>query len=169
MMARRKKQNIGWKKHIFIIMFFLLAIMFAPLAVLLVVGMIPTIVSWIVDRTEGRLQTVSVGAMNFAGCFPFLLEVFKTRSGMDATVNYIADPGTIVVMYFAAAMGYLINWAMTGIVSSLMVQKSKRRLISIEKEQDDLKERWGQEVSGSVPIDEHGFSKEDVQVHPEQS
>lgn len=135
-------------------------VLFSAMSTIMIVGMIPTIVAGIVDRTEGRIRTITIGAMNFAGCAPFMFEIFQRGNDMAMAINYIVQPRTIVVMYFAAGMGYLIDWAMTGIVSSVMVQKTKRRLKDVQKQQKELTERWGHEVTGTVPLDEYGFPKD---------
>lgn len=147
-------------KQLFLIIGLLTCVMFPAVTILLVVGMIPTLVAGIVDRTEGRVRMWSVGAMNFAGCAPFIIDVFKKGNDIETAINFIVQPRTIVIMYFAAGMGYLIDWAMTGIVSSIMVQKTKARLKNIQKLQKELIERWGAEVTGSIPLDEYGFPKE---------
>lgn len=167
-MARKKrKKNFGWKGQILLIVIIMVAVMFHSMALLLAIGMIPTIVAAIVDRSEGHLRAITVGCINFAGCAPFMIEVFRHGNSIDTAVKYILEPRTIVVMYFAAAMGYLIDWAMTGIVSSIMVQKTRGRLKDIDKEQKTLVQRWGAEVTGTVPLDEYGFAKE-ITPRPEE-
>jgi hypothetical protein len=168
-MAKRKKNTVGWKGQVSLIVGILCCFLFAPLAVILVVGMIPTIVAMIVDRTEGRMRAMTIGAINFAGCSPFMVEVFKKGNNLETAITYILQPRTIVVIYFAAAMGYLIDWAMTGIVSSILVQKTKIRLKEIQKDQKDLTERWGVEVTGTVPLDEFGFPRENPAAKAEES
>lgn len=160
MAKKKQKKGGGWKIHIFMILGVLMAVMFSSIAIIMAVGMIPTLVATIVDRTEGRLRAVTVGAMNFAGCAPFMIEVFKKGNDMQTAISYIVQPRTIVVMYFAAGMGYLIDWAMSGIVSSIMVQRAKARLKDMQKEQKELIERWGAEVTGTIPLDEFGFPKD---------
>ncbi len=155
-MAKKKKKS-GWTGQIFFIMALLLGVMFSALGIILLVGMIPSIVAFIVDRTKGRMRAMTVGAINFAGCTPFLVEVFKKGNDISTAVSYIMEPRTIVVMYMAAGMGYLIDWALTGIVSSIMVQRAKARIKEIHKQQKDLVDRWGPEVNGTIPLDEYGF------------
>lgn len=160
-MAKRKKSATRtWKAQILLIVSMITAVMFSAVSIIMVVGMVPTIVAGVVDRTKGKVRTLTVGAMNFAGCAPFMIEVFKNGNNISTAIAYIMQPRTIVVMYFAAGMGYLIDWAMTGIVSSIMVQKAKNRLKDIQKQQKELVERWGPEVTGTIPLDEYGFPKD---------
>lgn len=159
-MAKKRKKKKGLGLQVFFIIMLIMCVMFSAISILLVVGMIPTLVAAIIDKTEGRVRMWSVGAMNFAGCAPFILEVFKKGNEITVAMAYVLQPRTIVVMYFAAGLGYLIDWAMTGIVSSIMVQKTKARLIEIQKEQKAMVERWGVEVTGAIPLDEYGFAKD---------
>lgn len=168
MAKKKKKKNFGWKGQILLIVMIMVCVLFSSMALILAIGMIPTIVAAIVDRSEGRLRAMTVGCINFAGCAPFMIEVFKHGNSLETAVTYILQPRTIVVMYFAAAMGYLIDWAMTGIVSSIMVQKTKGRLKDIDKEQKALIERWGPEVTGDIPLDEYGFARETMARAEEQ-
>lgn len=157
---RKQKKKFGWKGQIFLIVAVLSSAMFSAVALILAVGMIPTIVAAVVDRTKGHVRSMTVGAINFAGCAPFIVEVFKKGNDLALAVNYIIQPRTLVVMWMAAAMGYMIDWAMTGIVSSIMVQRAKNQMKNIEKDQKSLVSRWGVEVTGTIPLDEYGFPKE---------
>ncbi len=158
--VRKKKKGKTWQVHLVLVICVILAAAFSSLALILAIGMVPTFVCLIVDKSKGRVKTFTVGALNFAGCLPFLLEIWKRGASLEMALNYILQPRTIVVMYFAAAMGYMIDWAMTGIVSSVMVQRGKARLKEIEKQKAALVERWGEEVTGNVLLDEYGFPKE---------
>lgn len=156
-MAKKKKSSAGWKVQLLIVVGLIGGVLFSAMAVILLVGMIPSIVSMIVDQTKGKTRTLTVASVNFAGCTPFLVEVFRNGNDMATAIQYILEPRTIVVMYLAAGMGYLIDWAMTGIVSSILVQKAKRRVRDIEKQKKDLIDRWGPEVTGTIPLDQFGF------------
>ena len=156
-MAKKKKKKFGWKAQMLMIGIGGMFIMFRSVSIVMVIGMIPTIVSSIVDTSKGHVKTLTVGAMNFAGCAPFLLEIWKRGATFDMAMTYILQPRTIMVMYFAAAMGYLIDWAVTGMASSLMVQRAKSRMKEIQDHEKLLIERWGPEVSNTIPLDEFGF------------
>jgi hypothetical protein len=136
------------------------AVIFLPTTILLVAGMLPTIVARVIDRSPERLKAVTVGCMNFAGCFPFWFEMVQTGHKVDNSLAILTDPLTIVVIYSCAVIGYLIEWICTIIVSGLMVQRGKARLELIKKTQEDFTTRWGPEVSGDLPLDDYGFPVE---------
>ena len=69
----------------------------------------------------------------------------------------MTDPITIIVMFASALGGYMLNWCCVSFVSALMYEKGKIRLKAIHKRQEELVERWGEEVTGNIPLDPDGF------------
>jgi hypothetical protein len=159
-MAKKRKKKMGWKGNLLLIAGAACFIMFRAVSIVLVVGMVPTLVCAIIDRSQGYVKTWTVGVMNFAGCVPFMLEIWKKGGSFEMAFAYIIQPYTLMVMYFAAGMGYVIDWAVKGMVSALMVQQAKSRLKAIQEHQKELIDRWGPEVTGTIPLDEFGFPKE---------
>lgn len=131
---------------------------FASTSVILLIGMVPTIVAYFVDSSKEKLKPVTVGAMNLAGCFPFVLEMWMQQgSDVGVALATILDAKTIAAIYSAALIGYMIDWAMTGLVAQVMHHRGRHRLDEIEKRQEQLILRWGPEVRGDVDLDEYGF------------
>ena len=95
--------------------------------------------------------------MNLAGCMPFLLELWTTDRTLDRAFSIILNPMAIIVIYSAAVVGYLIDWALSIMVASFLYDRGVSRKAAIEKRQQELIERWGREVTGSLPLDEQGF------------
>lgn len=154
-----KKKKGGKSKNALVISCMVIAGMaFVPTTIVLSVGMLPTIVALLVDRTKKKYKVYTVGMMNLTGCIPFLFDMWsRERHNIDAALEYIGDPNTVTLMYFAAFLGYLIDWGMTGIVATYLSHKSRTRIEEIERIQDRLIEKWGKEVTGELPLDERGF------------
>ena len=112
---------------------------------------------------------MTVGAMNMAGCAPFVMSLWAVANTPEYALRIITDPVAIIVMYSAAGLGYLIDWSMTGIVATFLTQKGKARVQDIEKLQAALVERWGPEVTGEIPIDSEGFPLETPDSGEEES
>ncbi len=136
---------------------FIAMIVFLPTTIFLFFAMMPTLVAGLVDRGGKGTRALTVGSMNLAGCTPFLLELWTSGHTAENALTIISNPRTVVVIYCAAGIGYLIDWAMSGIVATVMIQRSGARLKDIKKRQTDLVERWGQEVTGLLPLDAYGF------------
>lgn len=148
------------KKKLLIGCLAIAAIVFLPTTIILVFGMMPTIASFVMDRTVGKNRTICVGSMNFAGCFPFLLDLWTTP-GMHQSIEHslaiIADAKTIIVIYLLAVGGYAIDLAVTGITSSIIAQRSEARLRAIKKQQAEMIDQWGDKVTGKYRLDDFGF------------
>jgi hypothetical protein len=137
---------------------------FLPTTVFLAFGMMPTMAAFLTDRSVGRNKTVCVGLMNFAGCFPFLLK-FWTEFGQQTVPNafrLVADLETIIVVYLLAAGGYAIDIAVTGITSSIVIKRSKKKLKQARIEQEKLVKRCGEKVTGKYALDDFGFPTEEI-------
>jgi len=167
-MAKKRAKKASWHLQIVLITMLIGGVVFSGLSVIMVIGMLPTIVAAIVDKSKGHVKTMTIGAMNFAGCVPFLISLWKKGGSFELALNIITTPRTIVIIYCAAGMGYLIDWAMTGIVASVLMQRSRKRLKDIQNQQKELTERWGPEVSGTIPLDEYGFPKEESPPNEEK-
>ena len=136
---------------------------FLSTTIFLLFGMLPTIAALATDRSIGKNKTICIGAMNFAGCFPFLLE-FWTEFGQQTVENALKLIGSvenILVIYLLAAGGYAIDKAVTGITASLIIQRAESRIKSIQAEQEKLVKRWGEKVTGQYRLDDYGFP-----IHP---
>ena len=146
--------------RILLIFGLLTTIVFMPTTIVVAIGMLPTIVAVFIDRSAEKTRGLTVGAMNLAGCMPFLLKLWTTHNDTNTAIMIIKDPRTMVVIYCAAGVGYLIDWAVSGLVASVMVQAGTGRRQQIARRQAEIVERWGREVSGDVPTDRHGFPTE---------
>ena len=168
-MAKKEKAEKGGKGGLGATLALMLAavilgLLFMPTAVVLVVGLLPTLVAGAATR-EGRAEKMmTVGAMNFAGCAPFLFDLWAGGQSVPHAFALISDPRTIVVIYCAAGAGYIIDWAMGGVVNAVMIQRAGQRQKEIKRRQAELVQRWGPEVTGELPLDAHGFPREAVRV-----
>lgn len=153
----KKAGRRGGKKRILGGMGLIMALVFMPTTVFLFLAMLPTIVAGVIDRTGKGTMALTVGSMNLAGTTPFLLDLWTSGHTIPDALELISDPRTVIVIYCAAGMGYLIDWVLSGMVAAIMVQHAGLRLKSIKKRQADLVERWGREVTGEVPLDVFGF------------
>ncbi|HTK85203.1 MAG TPA: hypothetical protein VL625_08965 [Patescibacteria group bacterium] len=163
--ASQKDENAaaGGKKKlgaISLVGFFvaMVAVLVLPTTVVLVIGMLPTMAAMIGSSAGKGSKVLTIGMMNLAGCFPFLLPLWTSDHSVGHALSILMDIRSIIVMYCAAGIGYLIDWAMAGIVNTIMVQRATGRLDDVRKRQAKLVERWGSEVTGDLPLDSSGFA-----------
>ena len=125
------------------------AIIFLPTTVLLLIGMMPTLVAYVVDATKEKLLLFIVGFMNLAGCVPFILKLWAGGHNMVQMSDIISQPLTVVIIYACAGVGYFVDWIVTDAASSFITRRAKARSKAIVKQQAVLVERWGPEVNAA--------------------
>jgi hypothetical protein len=128
----------GLKRRLSGVMTIVMALLFMPTTILVTVGMLPTIAAALADRSRQKIKTITVGAMNMAGTTFFLLKLWGSEHDTDTAIALISEPANLVIMYGAAAIGYAIDWAMSGIVSTILVQNAELRQRQITKLQEEL-------------------------------
>jgi len=153
-MARGK-----WRAHLFTVVGLTCAMLFLASSLIIVAGMMPTIAANLLDKSRQKSRAICVGMMNFAGCVPFLLELWMgpAPNSIDAATAIIMQPRAIVIIYVLAAAGYALESAITGMIATIMQQRAQARLREIDKQLNELSDRWNTYVDGSVLLDDYGF------------
>lgn len=165
-MAKKKKKAGGGRRggtmglRIMAVAGLATAFVFMATTALLCIAMLPTLAAGLSDRIRGETRALTIGAMNIAGTTPFLLDLWSTGHNLDNALSIITDPRTIIVVYSAAGVGWIIDWAVAGMVATMMQQGGVKRLKDIKERQAALVERWGPEVTGDLPLDPYGFPVE---------
>lgn len=134
-------------------------LLYLPMAIFFIASMMPTFVAYMTDNQVGKNKTFTIGALNFSAFFYYLINIVQQPLPLEATMDFLADPMTIIVMYSAAALGYMLNYICTLMVSSILQQKSHDRIKKLEKKKKKLEERWGTKVNGERTLDKLGFIK----------
>ncbi|PZP55919.1 MAG: hypothetical protein DI586_05355 [Micavibrio aeruginosavorus] len=150
MAKKKKKKKISLQERILLVAFFMTSLVFYKVAIILLIGMLPTIVVRLVDKTPERTKVLTIGFMNFAGCFPYCFQMFEKNAEAASIGAILANPLSIVIMYSGALVGYIIEWGVVGFVASIMVQRGRQRLLDIRKTQEGLVKKWGAEVTGGT-------------------
>lgn len=157
---KKTKLKINVKALFLLLLLIIFSILYLHSTILFVLGMLPTLVAFFVDKQVGKNKTFTIGSLNFAACFYYLTKVWSHAQPMEMAIDFITNPKTYVVIYSAAALGYLINYITTIIVASVLKQKSLIRLEKLEKAKKQLEERWGEKVNGDKPLNSKGFPME---------
>ncbi|MCK5384982.1 MAG: hypothetical protein KAJ29_05345 [Alphaproteobacteria bacterium] len=144
--ARKKKKSVGLKARLWMAFVIVAAVIFLPTSMLLLVGMLPSIVAFVVSVRVSGAKVSTVTAMNLAGCIPFVFKLWSSGNDFSASMDIITNTRYVSIMYMAAAFGYMINWVVTGIVSSFLYQRGIKRMEAIKKRQKELKNQWGDVV-----------------------
>jgi hypothetical protein len=120
----------------------------APTCILLLIGLAPSIVAYVVDRDERRMLTFTVAPLNLAGLAPYLLQLWAGPDNMVAVVRLLSSVYVWLVVYLAAGAGWLLFMGMPAIVSAVIEHSLDRRKAKLGAVQKDLRAVWGVEVEG---------------------
>lgn len=149
MAQQRKKKKSSSSGSVFSVLLVgtVLAIFALPLLIVFLAGMIPTAVAAIVDRDPEKLAAIAVGPLNFAGTLPIMLEVMQNGNDMGAMGIALGSPFSWLVMYGAAAMGWLLYMGLPAMTSNIVAKQSERQIEKLVERQRELVGEWGPEVA----------------------
>ncbi len=148
----RRKSAFGFKTIIYMFVFFGILIAALPTATVLAVGLVPTIVALIVDLTPGRYLTRCVVGLNIAGISPFMHKLWTGGNDMMTAVGIVTDAVAWLVIYGAAAMGWLLFMGFPGTVAVFQTLNAKRRIYVLQEKQTLLIEEWGDSIRSPAEI-----------------
>lgn len=143
---RRGRSNLTW---MLVVGTFLLVIA-APTMIVTFFGMLPTLVAYIIDRSSQKSATFCVGSINFIGVFPYIMDLWFDLNTVDAALNFVTDLFAMLVMYSAAAFGWLLFMTMPTVVASFVTVLQQRKVAQLRGEQKKLIDEWGGEVAALV-------------------
>ncbi len=121
-------------------------LMFLPTVIFLAFAMLPTLAAYLVDRNPDKYEWICVGGLNFAGCVPFLIRLWTVRHTLDAASDMLTDVFTLMAVYGAAGVGWLLFMALPPMVGVFMQMKAQRRIANLKATQQRLIQTWGPEV-----------------------
>ncbi|MEX2617862.1 MAG: hypothetical protein WD767_17370 [Alphaproteobacteria bacterium] len=117
--------------------------------ILLMVGMAPTIVALLLlDRHPLKYTSRTVGYLNFAGCLMYTLDLWKNSGFWDFSrlIEIISNPFSLLVMYSAAAVGWIILYLTPPVVASYLTVSFEMKETRYKARQKELVETWGRNV-----------------------
>ncbi|MFA7429506.1 MAG: hypothetical protein WCZ23_05075 [Rhodospirillaceae bacterium] len=126
---------------------------FMPTLLLLAFAMLPSFVALVVDRGPQRYGGVTVGGLNFAGVMPYLMDLWGGANDVPHALTILSDVFTLVVIFGAAAFGWLLYSATPGVMAAFIGLTSTRRISALRSRQQELLREWGPEVAQQEGVD----------------
>ena len=146
----KKEKGLGTKGIMFLLFLVVGGLVFLPTSTILCIGMLPSMVALLTSSVLTRSRVSTIAALNFAGCVPFVFELWSLGNDVEAAFAIITEPLTITIVYGAAALGYIFDWVIVGVVSAYLYQRSETRIKWVDKRQNQLVEAWGKKVKGNL-------------------
>lgn len=119
------------------------------LVLLLMVGLGPTMVSWLVNQHSHRgAHLLTIFAFNLSGVLPFLVQLWPKGKNFAALIELLTDVFVYLAMYGAAAAALLVLLIAPQLAAAYLQIRARDQLRAIERSQTALVAEWGQEVAG---------------------
>lgn len=146
------------KKRFRLIMFLCLpfAIFFKMSFIFFFIGMVPALVAWTVDNDRNKYTFSTVAALNFAGVFPYMMDILLHGGNFRAIEAKLSDAIVWFVMYGAAALGWVLVWSSPVIAAAALEGLYKGRIMHLENMQKKAIEEWGTEIMGREEPENRG-------------
>lgn len=127
-------------------------IMSLPTVIIVFFGLLPTIVAYIIDRTDRRSATSCVGGVNFCGVFPFLMQLWSGDNSIDMSIRILTDVFSLAVMYGAAAFGWMIFMTLSPVIAAFLSVMAQHKVSNLRTTQRQLIEEWGEDVAAPQEV-----------------
>ena len=131
--------NIIWA----IVLFTFLTILSPPTILVLVVGLVPTGVAYICDKSDEKYVALCVGGINLCGVFPYVLSIWFDSHSLENAMDIVFDFFSLMIMYSSAGIGWAFYRYVPPIISEVLDILAKRRLAYLHRVQKNLVEEWG--------------------------
>lgn len=142
----KPKGGIG-KQFLLLSVILTLLFVATPTALVLAVGLAPTLVAAFIDRTSGTYAARCVGACNMAGILPALRDLWVEGHRMATAKMLLNDPFNWLQMYGAAAVGWLLFWGVPMLSVFVEETRRERQVKRLRARQEEWKSEWGRNIA----------------------
>ncbi len=146
--AQQRAGLPAWAKLLLLIVFAPLIAVLLPTCLLLSLGLLPTAVVYLKDKTKEKSFTITVGLLNLCGVLPMLGELWSRGQAMQVATEMVVDPLFWMLSFGTAGFGWLIFMGMPPLIAAYYNMASDSRIETVLQKQRALVEVWGEEVTG---------------------
>jgi len=114
--------------------------------ILLVAGMLPSVVAYLVDTEPSRRSAHCVAVLNMAGVLPVLAVLWDRGATRAAAADILMDPFMWLLMYGAAGVAVLLLTLLPVLMENMASAAAEREIGKLEKRMADLIEEWGNDL-----------------------
>lgn len=133
--------------HILLAMCLLGAVVLKLSFIFLFIGMMPAMVAYVIDHDKNKYICSTVAALNFAGVFPDMVNIFNAGGTFDAVKDKLLDPLIWLVMYGAAGVGWAVVWVSPVVAAIFLDGLYRARILHLENVQKKMEDEWGPGLS----------------------
>lgn len=109
-------------------------------------GMLPSIVSDVIDKTDTKLASRVIMSFNFSGISPYLFEMWNNQDNGQVVFRIMYDPSTWGAVYIISMLGWLAIWLFPTVMILIIRKSSQVKVIAYKEEQDRILDEWGHQI-----------------------
>lgn len=148
----KKRKGMGMMMKLIILLVSLaLCVFIRQTFLFLIIALLPSVVAYLVDRSERRMAFQSVLACNLAGTMPFLSGMLKQGNSQAVVQTAMADMTTWFIIYSAAAIGWCMLWLWPHVAYFWLNMLAMKEIFRLELAQKKLLDEWGPELKRREP------------------
>jgi hypothetical protein len=144
----KRKSRTPTSSRIMIMLSVLFSVPFLlPSYVFLMFALAPTVVAALVEKGEYRYAWLCVGGTNVAGAAPYFFDLWARGHTLATAVGLLLDMSSMLIVYSAAAAGWMLYLGVPPVVGIFLGVISKRRIATLKAIQKKLVEEWGPQIA----------------------
>lgn len=131
-----------------------ISIIFLPTFILMLGGMIPSIVGYVLDDTRKKSKAKAVAYLNLAGCFIVGMDLWTGDNSVDAALGVFLQPVNWVIMYGMAMFGWVLIRSLNPFIVTYLRLNYQMQQRNLRKRRKYLLNEWGEAVTAVSTSDE---------------
>ncbi len=152
-----------------------IAMVFLPTFILMLGGMIPSVVAYILDDTKKKSKAKAIAYLNLSGCFIVGMELWTGDNSVDAAIEVFLQPVNWVIMYGMAMFGWVLIRSLNPFIVSYLRLNYQVQQRSLRKRRKYLLNEWGEAVTAVSATDDFVYDNnvylddDEVTFDPDES
>ena len=131
-----------------------ISLIFLPTFILMLGGMIPSIVGYILDDTKKKSKSKAIAYLNLAGCFMVGMELWTGDNSVDAAIEVFFQPVNWVIMYGMGMFGWILIRSLNPFIVTYLRLNYQVQQRNLRNRRKYLLNEWGEAVTAVSASDE---------------
>lgn len=137
----------GRNKALLIVMSLLMMGVFRTGFLFIIIGMMPTIVTYYMDRSRRRYTFKTIFAANLSGMMPFIGQMLSFGPSSTVMQGIMGDATNWFLIYGSALIGWLMVRVTPMLARSMISGFHSTQVLRLKSNQKRIETEWGQEVT----------------------
>ena len=137
----------AFKPALLLVLLLPVAALMAPIAIVMVAALVPSVVARIVDTHPNRYLTFTVLGLNLVGSLYFVHQVLTLGNDLEVVARVLQDSIGWLAALSGAGCGWLLYLGVPPLIAKAAEAQSAMRLRRVHRDQTQLINEWGEVVA----------------------